>query len=682
MTLFYHRLTLFLGFVFMMMAYWPPLSAQESDIIPGVINVKFSVEAAPLLAQMKSGEAGILESRLFMDTGIETSEMRAVFGESQRFAERHQRAGLDRWYQVRVHANGNEPELARALMASGLVEHAEPDYRIVLFDDFPAIPADHSLSDADLPFDDPRLNEQWGYNNTGANNGLPGADIKAYPSWEISTGIPEVVVQVVDSGIIVEHPDLENMLWVNPYLSESPRQTDVHGWNFRSNNDHIRDDNGHGTHVAGVVAAQANNNVGIAGIAGGDGSGDGVRLMISRLFENGFGSGSLETAESFRYGADYGAVISTNSWGYQNPDLFPTLVREGIDYFIANAGYDEHGNVTGPIAGGVVIFASGNSNRDDRIFPAAYSEVIAVAATNNQDKKAAYSNYGTHIDISAPGGETPGNPLRGILSTDLESRSFFAYRQGTSMAAPHVAGAAALMASHFPGITNEELVERLLNSTDSILALNPEYIGQLGTGRLNLFRALSTDSPPAMPKPIQPARNEVDVQIVSTFIWTDAPFSDLFHFQLSTDSTFSPGTLVYDVDGINDDRINISGLSLARTYYWRVRGFNQKGYGRWSIPALFTTALKPPPSSPQLLQNYPNPFNPTTIIEFGLEEDSDVLLEVYTVTGQRVATLISGPKTIGWHTVPFDATALASGVYIYRLRAGNQLLDRKMLFVK
>jgi subtilisin family serine protease len=236
-------------------------------------------------------------------------------------------------------------------------------------------------------------------------------------------GNSDVIVAIIDGGIDYNAcNDLAANMW------------DGIGFNFVNNSSTIIAHN-HGTHVAGTVAAVTNNSVGVAGVAGGSGSGDGVRLMSCQVF-TASSSGGFHIAPV--YAADNGAAISQNSWGYVSAGIYSQPVLDAIDYFNAHGG----GNA---LDGGITIFAAGNSNSSGQWYPACYSGAFSVAATNNQDKKAWYSNYDTWVDISAPGGETNSVTARGVLST-LNGNAY-GYYQGTSMACPHASGTAALMAS-------------------------------------------------------------------------------------------------------------------------------------------------------------------------------------------------------------------------------------------
>lgn len=448
---------------------------------PFRLRIQLSPEASEAFRNDGSLPQGLVPGAL--DSGLPqldslnhrhgATRVRQVFQPRPGFEERHRAFGLDRWVEIQF----AEPRAILALQseyaAADGIAWAEPVYRKVSFDN--AFP------------DDPRFGEQWALRNTGQNDGTPGADISMDEAWALSTGDPSVVVLVVDSGIALTHPDLVNSLWVNSTPGpENGYDGDLHGWNFVDGNADLADGSGHGTQVAGIIAASTHNEIGIAGVAGGSGAGDGVRLMIAKTF-NATGGGGF--AEALVYGADNGAVIASNSWGYTEPDVFEEVILDAIDYFIATAGMDAQGQLVGPIQGGVVVFAAGNSSSEERFYPAAYTPVVAVAGTDRNDQKASFSTYGEWIDLSAPGA--------GILTTHRNGN--YTSVNGTSFACPHVSGVAALLASRFSGISNLQLIDRMLATTDPIDAVNSAYAGLLGSGRLNAARALDDDmlNPPA-----------------------------------------------------------------------------------------------------------------------------------------------------------------------------------------
>ena len=245
-------------------------------------------------------------------------------------------------------------------------------------------------------------------------------------AWEMSGGSSEVIVQVIDSGIDEDHPDLQVNKWVNDDCDDDGVDSDnngyvddCNGYNNADDSNSLLGDGSHGTHCAGTVAADTDNGVGVAGVAGGKNGVAGASLMINTVF-------GKEDTDGFEdalvYGADNGAHISSNSWGYVSPDVFPATIQEAIDYAVD--------------AGVYVVFAAGNDADDGNWYPGAYEPVIAVAAADNSGVAASFTNYGDWIDITAPGVN--------VYSTYTLEDGSYGYMSGTSMACPHVSGILAL----------------------------------------------------------------------------------------------------------------------------------------------------------------------------------------------------------------------------------------------
>ena len=352
---------------------------------------------------------------------------------------------------------GTEPRAIARLRNERGVRYAEPNF---------------ILRASTLP-NDPGFSNEWGLYNTGQvvnfTAGTPGADIGAPSAWDVTTGSPSAVVGVIDTGIDASHPDLSQNIWLNPGENcpgcrndgiDNDRNgyvDDWRGWDFVNNDDNPSDDNGHGTHVAGTVGATGNNGVGVAGVDWN------VKLMALKFIRaDGTGTAS-DAIRALLYAADKGATASNNSYG---GDGFSQAFDDAIAYA------DRAGSLFVAAAGN-----SGSSNDTSPSYPASYKEpnVISVAATNSSDGRAWFSNYGRQsVDLGAPGDN--------IYST--WPGGGYQFESGTSMASPHVAGAAALAKAAFPAATGVGLKALLLRTVDpnSSLATSTASGGRLDAG--------------------------------------------------------------------------------------------------------------------------------------------------------------------------------------------------------
>jgi subtilisin family serine protease len=351
------------------------------------------------------------------------------------------------------------------------VEYVEPNYTISL-DPEPkgAIPPSY-LDSATAGPNDPMFGDQWSLDNKGQRGGLDKADISALAAWEKTKGSDKVVVAVLDSGVDYTHPDLVNNMWVRPpgmaRYSDDQLGTvdDAHGFNAINDTGDPMDDNGHGTHCAGIIGAEGDNSEGIAGVN--------WKVEIMPLkFMNANGSGTTSDAikainyvmERKRAGVNVRVINA--SWG-------STMKSKALEDAIRRAGEE----------GILFIAAAGNSSADsDRSphYPAGYNlpNVISVAALNRNDELASFSNYGAKsVHIAAPGAE--------ILSTWLNGT--FEEHSGTSMATPEVVGVAALVLSVDPDLSVKELRQRLMDATDPLPALRGKVVTG---GRINAALAV------------------------------------------------------------------------------------------------------------------------------------------------------------------------------------------------
>ncbi len=346
----------------------------------------------------------------------------------------------------------------------GVVDQCEPNYLIPI---------------RTIP-NDPDFSRQWSLHNTGQTGGVDDAHIDAVEAWGIEHGKAEVVIAIIDTGVVHTHEDLAANIWHNPGEipdngiddDENGYVDDTIGWDFvdsfggaadedfETPDNNPMDRHGHGTHVAGIAGAVTNNGLGIAGVAWN------CKIMpVRAVYKTPSGGGVMESADAslaIVYAAENGARVINLSWGdYQKSELIEDAIT-----FATNKG-------------ALVCAAAGNENSSGLIYPAASENaaVLAVGATDSHDNKALFSNYGNWVDVSAPGVN--------IYSTHLID----SYRQmsGTSMAVPHVTGVAALVFSYSPDISPLEVKTRIMHSVDVFTSLN----GKNSTsGRVNTYAAL------------------------------------------------------------------------------------------------------------------------------------------------------------------------------------------------
>ncbi|MFK7960306.1 MAG: S8 family serine peptidase [Phycisphaerales bacterium] len=297
-------------------------------------------------------------------------------------------------------------------------------------------------------------------------------------AWDITLGHPSIIIGVTDDGVETSHPDLAPNIWSNPGEvagngfddDGNGFVDDVEGWDFLNDNADPSPDssgNDHGTHVAGIAAARTDNGVGVSGTAGGS------TIMPLQFYTAGQSWTAENISEAFRYGADNGARIMNMSYNL-NAWVGDKLVEAAFDYI-----YD---------AGVLHFNSAGNGNQLNpprQIF----HQTFLVASTDSGDQRASSSNHGTGVDVAAPGS--------GVFSTITNGG--YGFKSGTSMAAPNACGVAALVWSANPTWTRDQVAAQVLGTTDNIDAQNPAYVGLLGTGRVNSFRALTeTPAPPSI----------------------------------------------------------------------------------------------------------------------------------------------------------------------------------------
>ena len=509
--------------------------AHEEDILVGeslndasatkIINSPRSAEAGKLLIKFNSKATLAFENAKCSDitrsnieelnlalNNIHATSIERLFPIDERHEERTRKAGLHRWYVLSFDSEVALEEAAKSLAAINEVEIVQYN-SILTREPSSIVPVQLNASTrlAVEAVNDPGFKDQWHYYNTGSGiheKQVAGMDVNVKDAWQYCTGDPSIIVAVIDDGVDYTHEDLKANMWVNKgeianngidddgngYID------DVHGYNHCTGGQVAWDDD-HGTHVAGTIAAVNNNSKGVCGVAGGDGSGNGVRIMSSQLFSGTIKGNSEMSARAFKYAADNGAVIAQCSWGYDassiGNDAYYKRVAgveyDGIIYFQSVKNSDV-------LDGGLVIFASGNDDYHHAGYPGGYRDFISVAATGCDGMPAYYTNYGPGVNISAPGGDMKNHGNKGgVLSTLTNNR--YGYMQGTSMACPHVSGVAALGLSYAKKLGKhfslEEFTSMLLLSTNNIEAtlktnadIEFKYSGKMGTGSIDALRML------------------------------------------------------------------------------------------------------------------------------------------------------------------------------------------------
>ena len=529
----------------------PASVAGEGRYVPGEVLVKF-----------KPGAPGAERSRA-------RSEVAAL-------KEREFRSRAEHW---RLPPGLSTEEAIARLRRNPHVEYAEPNY----------------IVHAALAPNDASYSLLWGLHNTGQTGGLSGADIGAEAAWSVSTGSAGVLVGVLDSGIDISHPDLAANIWTNP--GEVPGNgadddgngfvDDAHGWDFVNDDNDPLDDFGHGTHVAGTIGAAGDNEIGITGVAW-------QVSLVPLKFLNSAGSGPTSAAvEAIDYAVRMGVDVLNNSWG--SNDYSQTLV----DAVLGAAGAEV-----------VFVAAAGNngtSNDSIPFYPASYDlpNVISVAATDHYDNKAGFSNFGgTSVDLGAPGVD--------IFSTLPEGR--YGLLSGTSMAAPHVTGTAALIRAVAPDIPAFQVRQKILDLAAPI----PALAGLVHTGgRLNAFFPIATrdDVPPGPIDDLQvsfPASNSIVLRWTATgddgddgrAMTYDARYAS-FPIDAANFETLSgaPGAPSPALSG-SIETMEVAGLEADTIYFFAIRARDE-----WGNPGPFGQAVSGTTLPPPTFESAPASFS-------------------------------------------------------------------------
>lgn len=402
---------------------------------------------------------------------------------------------LENTYILKTDQNANIQDMAQEYSANPNVEYAEPDY----------------IGCAQMtPPDDKYYSSQWGFRK-----------IEADKVWDTGNGKTNVIVAIVDTGIKYNHPDLKGKI--------------ILGYDFVNHDGDPMDDHGHGTHCAGIVAALTNNKIGIAGISWNS------KLMAVKVLDNNGKYKSSVLSKGIKYAADRSVDVINLSLGQDKPSF---VVAEAVEYAFSK--------------GCILVASAGNDNSSKPQTPAAFSNVIAVAATDENDKKADFSNYGDLVDISAPGVDIMStvNAECPAAGTSTPYVDCYGCWSGTSMACPHVVGVIALVLplAQRHGYDNQKIMSIFIEAVDNIDSLNPKYKKRLGKGRLNAYKA------------VQIMKNKPPVAVILTNIVgdnRDSPITVRFFGDSSFDSD---GTIVSYLWDFGDGKFSNS-MRPIHTFY-------------------------------------------------------------------------------------------------------------------
>ncbi|RNI27134.1 T9SS C-terminal target domain-containing protein [Rufibacter immobilis] len=429
-----------------------PVRAQNAPKTePNTLVFKLKASAPAAMIRM-AGTSALQQVVQRVAKGKAERKFPSVLSPAQARTTKKNAVDLSLIYQLRYNANQSFLEVKKQLLATGMVEYVEPLY-------------------VHEPLHQP--NDPKADSTSGSQTYLK--LVNAYNAWGVSKGDSNVVIGILDTGVRLTHEDLKNNLKYNYADPIDGIDNDgdgyvdnFHGWDLADNdNNPTADTNGHGTIVTGIAAAQANNSVGIAGI------GYNSKFLPVKVFPS-TPFGSFRGYEAIVYAAEHGCKVINLSWGGAS---FPSAFEQDvINYAAINRDV-------------VIVSSAGNTNGDLDFYPASYQNVLSVGALDKNGVKGASHTYSYNIDLGALGVD--------VYSTGNANDARYGTGTGSSYATPMVAGAAALLRSHFPSLNALQIIERLRVTADDIYHLpgNASFIDKLGKGKLNVYRALTEENP-------------------------------------------------------------------------------------------------------------------------------------------------------------------------------------------
>lgn len=403
---------------------------------------------------------------------------------------------------------------------------------------------------------DTYFSRQWGVYNDGSfsNAGKPGADIGLLQAWDIEKGDSTIILAILDSGVRLEHSELHNRIWKN--LLEIPDNgidddnngyvDDIQGWDFINNDNDPSDDRGHGTRVAGIIGANPNNNIGYAGIDWH------CKLMVIKVTDKDGATTTDILAQAINYAVANGAKVINMSLAGAGIQSVP------LETAVKNA-YQNNA---------VMIAGSGNTGDNTVNYPAGYPEVIAVGATNAQDKLYSYSTYGSFLDVVAPGVK--------IYTLDHHKMNYFdGEYTGTSYATPYVSGVVSLLLAQNISRTPDE-IKNIINATadDTVGPANQDAIGwdkYFGHGRINAYKALSYQTTSLATHLINDHLINIYPNILTSYndkITIEIDESvNIYTLPVNIKIYNSAGVNFENIEYVGERRIEINNSELSKGYY-------------------------------------------------------------------------------------------------------------------